>query len=286
MTMRRHAVIMMAGTLAAAGTLALGADDVVDGRTEGDAPLLRSIRIPATAVTLELVPVTMPTEDDAPSTTLWFLRTEITWDIYDVFVYRLDLPAGDRESDAQGRPSKPYVPPDRGFGHHGFAAMGMTFDAAQAFCVWLSERTGARFRLPTEAEWMHACLAGADGDFSCGDPGEPVDANQTSIAAPACLKEIAWFADNADGQTRAVATRAANAFGLHDMHGNVAEWVVTGERRPIAKGGSYRDPAEQLAASARMRQTSAWNASDPQIPKSAWWLADVSWVGFRVVMEE
>jgi len=268
---------------------------------------IRRLRVPNTTVTLELVPVAIPlapTNDTPPAShppvdeppgsnspgddsgetksdaeaaaastrTLWFLRTEVTWDLYDVFVYRLDQPQQLRSDDAEGRPSKPYVPPDRGFGHHGFPAMGMTFDAAQAFCVWLSEATGERFRLPTEAEWMVAARAGAEGDYSCGPD-------------PSCLRDVAWFADNALGQTRAVATRRANAFGLHDMHGNVAEWVVTGERRPIAKGGSYRDDAEGLAISSRMRQTGAWNASDPQFPKSEWWLADCSWVGFRVVME-
>jgi hypothetical protein len=54
----------------------------------------------------------------------------------------------------------------------------------------------------------------------------------------------------------------------------------------LAKGGSYLDSAAQCAVDFDLRQSSAWNVSDPQIPKSAWWLADCSFVGFRVVLEE
>ncbi|MCC5823228.1 MAG: formylglycine-generating enzyme family protein [Phycisphaerales bacterium] len=224
----------------------------------------RTLRVPGTTVSFDLVRCPAP-GDEAGS--LWVLRTEVPWELYDIFVYRLDQPQDDQHaSDAIARPSKPYVPPDRGFGHQGYPAMGMTRSAAEGFCVWLSEVTGIPFRLPTDDEWTHLASAGGVEAF------EPID-------------EHAWTADNAEFTTHPVGRKRPNAFGLHDMLGNVAEWVMTDTRRPQAMGGSYRDPPEQCTPQSMMEQDRSWNASDPQIPKSQWWLADCSWVGFRFVTE-
>jgi formylglycine-generating enzyme required for sulfatase activity len=67
------------------------------------------------------------------------------------------------------------------------------------------------YRLPTEAEWEYACRAGTESVYYVGD-----DAEALALAA--------WHAGNANGKTHAVGEKEANDFGLHDMHGNVAEW--------------------------------------------------------------
>ena len=67
-----------------------------------------------------------------------------------------------RGFDAISRPSKPYLPPDRGFGHDGYAAISLSHKNATEFCVWLSARTGRKYRLPTVVEWAHAAMAGTD----------------------------------------------------------------------------------------------------------------------------
>lgn len=199
-------------------------------------------------------------------------KTEVTWDQYDIFVYRLDEPPENQNADATSHPSKPYIPPDRGFGHAGYAAIGMSFKGASEYCDWLSKKTGHKYRLATEAEWEYAAHAGVAGDFA----GAP---------SPSTLNDFAWYKDDSEAKTHPVGSKKANAWGLFDMTGNAAEWVVGTDGKPVTKGGSFRDGPDELKISARLKQSAAWNASDPQIPKSKWWLADCTFVGFRIVRE-
>ncbi len=237
--------------------------------------------IPSAAFKFAMMPV--PGSADGAIKPLYVAKTELTWEAFDVWAYRLDekgeqtpspqqssLPAG--APDAATRPSKPYHPPDRGFGHEGYAAISLTFRSAETFCKWLSTTSGLKYRLPTEAEWEHACLAGQSGDFGF-EGGE------------AELPRFAWLAANSDEKPHPAATKKANAWGLYDMHGNVQEWVTGRDGKPTTKGGSWRDPPEMLKASVSQAKDSTWNASDPNLPKSKWWLSDGNFVGFRVVCE-
>jgi formylglycine-generating enzyme required for sulfatase activity len=202
----------------------------------------------------------------------WLGKTEVTWDEYDVFLYRLDLPPdADESADAIARPSRPYGAPDRGWGHSGYPAIGMTYHAAEQYCRWLSLKTGKKFRLPTEAEWEYACRAGElSGDV---------------IKDKAWLDAHAWFADNAGGKTHPVGKKRPNPWGLYDMLGNVAEWCQGVDSKPVVRGGSFKDPAEKVHPAARELPSPDWNATDPQFPKSQWWHPDAPFVGFRVLCE-
>lgn len=203
---------------------------------------------------------------------LYTLTTEVTWDLYDIYIYKLDEPEEGSESDGISRPSKPYVPPDRGFGHEGYPAIGMTQKAAIGFCEWLSVKTGLEVRLPTAPEWVHIAKGESKGSYCCGADKDSAE-------------DIGWFAENAEHSTHPVGLKNANGYGLYDVHGNAAEWVISDSRKPIAYGGGYRDPIESSTLGSYQRQNSSWNQSDPQIPKSQWWLADCSWVGFRFVID-
>jgi formylglycine-generating enzyme required for sulfatase activity len=218
--------------------------------------------VAGSTATLEMVPV--PAR--ANGGPLWIGATEVTWDLYDVFVYRLDEPADvPLDADALARPSKPYISMDRGFGHAGYPAISMSAHGAAAFCEWLSDLTGRRFRLPTEDEWRSVCgLAAVD---------------------EADLADHAWYRATADGTTHPVATKKPDALGLYDLLGNAAEWCTGEDGRPVTMGGSYRDRADGIGCAARVEPSPDWNASDPQLPKSIWWLADAGFVGFRVVCE-
>jgi formylglycine-generating enzyme required for sulfatase activity len=226
--------------------------------------------IPVAAAKVEMIPI--PGDAAAKIAPFYMSRTEVTWEVFDVFAYRLDAEGAGAGSDAVTRPSKPYLPPDRGFGHDGYAAISMSYRNAAEFCAWLSVKSGRTYRLATEAEWEHACRAGATTRYPFGDD-------------PGALGEHAWFAGNSDATPHPVGTKKPNAWGLHDMLGNVQEWVTGVDGKPVTKGGSYRDGSEHLTCSARQPQVPAWNASDPQIPKSPWWLADGPFVGFRIVCE-
>ncbi|MGH7133434.1 MAG: formylglycine-generating enzyme family protein [Phycisphaerales bacterium] len=228
--------------------------------------------IPAAAFKFDMLPI--PASADGKIKPIWISKCEITWEAFDAFVYRLDEDAGKTtpKVDAVTRPSKPYLPPDRGFGHEGYAAICMSYKTAQAFCDWLSAHSGKKYRLPTEDEWEYACLAGSKGDYSFG-----ADAGQ--------LNDFAWFTANGENKTHPVGKKKPNAWGFSDMHGNVAEWVTGRDGKPATKGGSFLDAPEKLKASANEASSPKWNASDPQVPKSAWWLADGPFVGFRIVCE-
>jgi formylglycine-generating enzyme required for sulfatase activity len=96
-----------------------------------------------------------------------------------------------------------------------YAATYVSWDDANEYCLRLSENEGKTYRLPTEAEWEHACRGGTTTAFSFGN-----DAGS--------LNDYAWFITNAgnigEKYAHEVGTKKANPFGLHDMHGNVFEW--------------------------------------------------------------
>jgi formylglycine-generating enzyme required for sulfatase activity len=126
----------------------------------------------------------------------------------------------------------------------------------QVFLTQLKNRiSGWEFRLPTEAEWEYACRAGTTNEFSFAE-----GTNQ--------LGEFAWHSGNSKAQTHPVGLKLPNAWGLHDMHGNVWEWCsdiygpysegdVSDPKGPSAgptrvlRGGAYNSIVEHLTSAYR-----------------------------------
>jgi len=209
-----------------------------------------------------------------PVKPFWIADTETTWEAFDAFIASgPSSPAYDQTDfapDAIARPSKSYILPDLGWGHHGYPAINISFLNATMFCRWLAKETGKKYRLPTEAEWEYACRAGAPG---------PV-----KLTKPQADKQ-AWYAANSDKKTQPVGKKAPNAWKLYDMFGNVGEWATDGAGKPVLCGPTFNEPVSQLISTERKRWSPAWQADDPQLPKSRWWLSNGFFVGFRVVRE-
>lgn len=123
-------------------------------------------------------------------------KTEVTFDEWDACVHVGACPPT----------------PDSGWGRGNRPVINVSWEDARQYAAWLTRLTGRTYRLLTEAEWEYSARAGSTGRWSFGDD-------------VAMLNEHAWFEDNSDAMTQPVAGKKPNAFGLHDMHGNVAEWV-------------------------------------------------------------
>src|SRR5262245_48256395 len=98
----------------------------------------------------------------------------------------------------------------RGLDTKPFPVANVSWDMAQAVCKKLrdGDKQKRKFGLPTEAEWEYACRAGTKTAYFFGDD-------------PGKLGDYAWFGDNSEGRTHRVGEKQPNAWGLHDMHGNV-----------------------------------------------------------------
>ncbi|MGA2501182.1 MAG: SUMF1/EgtB/PvdO family nonheme iron enzyme [Tepidisphaeraceae bacterium] len=204
----------------------------------------------------------------------WIQETEATWDIFDTWAFRLDLTAEQKIKgvDAETRPSPPYAPPDRGFGHEGYPAISMAYEGVIHYINWLNKKTGKKYRLPTEAEWEYAARSG-------GAPIEKLTKEQ--------LDEIAWTAENSNEKTQPVGKKKPSKWGLYDMLGNVGEFVQSEEEDvKVIKGGSFKDPASKISTKFREQWGPDWQQRDPQDPKSKWWMSDAPFAGFRLVRDE
>jgi len=269
--------------------------------------------IPGSDQSIEMTPIEGGTfymgstkeEDESPRHevkvgSFWMGTYEITWQQYTLFVKEKlsDLKAnaaadGPVNVDAVSLPTPPYIDMSFGMGRQGYPAINMTQYAAVQFAKWLTAQTGHFYRLPTEAEWEYACRAGSETAYSFGD-----DASK--------LGQYAWYKKNSEEAYHKIGTKKPNAWGLYDMHGNVAEWtmdqyvadayqkyanetadnpwVYPEELYPrVVRGGSWSATADMLRCANRRGSQAAWKVLDPQIPKSLWWLTNAAFVGFRLV---
>ena len=228
-------------------------------------------------VDVDMIPIPpgsiMMETEDGPTTVavgpFWMSRTEVPWELFDMYAFGDDAEDALPDSIIIVRPSKPYGAPDRGFGHRGYAAISMSYVVALEFGRWLSAMTGDTYRIPTEAEWEYACRAGRE---------DPIPQEE--------LEEHAWYWDNAFDETHPIAELAPNEFGLHDLLCNAAEWCTGLDGEGLACGGHYLSKADEVHCGARLTPTPKWQETDPQIPKSMFWLTDGPFMGFRIIRVE
>ncbi len=170
-------------------------------------------------------------DNEGPQTQVTFTKgffigsTDVTQDLYEAVV-------GSNPSYFK----KPKSPVER-----------ISWEDAMAFCQKLTEREQAAgrlpaalaFTLPTEAQWEYACRAGTTGRFA-GD-----------------FDAMAWYIKNCDSTTHPVAQKKPNAWGLYDMHGNVAEWCLDWYDAKLP-GGAATDPTGPAAGTGRVTRGGGW----------------------------
>jgi len=272
--------------------------------TLGDGVAMRLVKIPAgvfamgsSAETPREMPVTKVTIAKA----FWMGATEVTLDQYKAF--DPDYKNGVYDKHYKDQVNRGYYMDTSGK----FPVIRVPWRKAIAFCDWLSKKTGKKVTLPTEAQWEWACRAGTATPLSFGD-GD-TDFSTFANLADLKVKEMAVRGVNPrpiknpkpdvdyelkdarfnDGVLHLadVGKYQPNAWGLHDMHGNVAEWTrslykpypysdtdgrnsLTARGKRVVRGGSWHDRQH--------RSTSSYRLGYPDWQK-------VYHVGFRVIVE-
>jgi formylglycine-generating enzyme len=142
--------------------------------------------------------------------------------------------------------------------------VNVTWNDAVALARWLSQQEGRAYRLPTEAEWEYACRAGGTGRYQHGDDPAGLIGVGNTFDEDAALNWPAW-GDRAvpgrDGHafTAPVGAYTANAFGLHDMHGNVWEWVSDWHGDDYYAQSPVDDPTGPADGAVKVRRGGSWH---------------------------
>ncbi len=195
-------------------------------------------------------------------------RFEITFADYDKFARATDRP----------------LPDDQRWGRDNRPVINVSWNDAQAYVAWLSETTGKRYRLPSEAEWEYAARAGTNTTFWWGEAG--AEADGLANCRRGCRSEYTGLFSS---KSAPVGSYPANAFGLHSVAGNVAEWTQDCYRNHLLempqngspliteecptrsiRGGSFEDSVGNIASHVRRGEPADYQSSN---------------VGFRVVVE-
>jgi len=290
-----------------AGAFDMGSDEAAE-RLARDFPQLEAERFAALA-------------DEAPvhrvlfTRPFWLGRTEVTVGQFRAFMLASGhLP----ESVADGtgaygfdaaRAAAPLVDGDAFVGRDprwswenpGFAqgedhpVVNVTWHDAVAMAAWLSRREGRRYRLPTEAEWEYACRAGTRTRWHKGDDAGALAGQANVFDLDAAADWPRWAAMALalhDGWrfTAPVGQFAANDFGLHDMHGNVWEWVADRYAEDAYAQSSSTDPAGPAEGHLRVRRGGSWH-SWPLYTRCAfrnWNTPSTRYVllGFRLLLQD
>lgn len=265
-------------------------------------------------------------EDEGPQKEIklskfWMGEIEVSWNEYQLFLKEAGVQGRTEDQfinteknndvDAISGPTPPYGNPDQGWGKGTRPAITMTHTAALKYCEWLSEKTGKKYRLPTEAEWEYACRGGSESPYFF--EGDPSSYSETGFwngifgYDTTVINSYVIYKSNSKSRTDKPERVLPNPFGLRNMSGNVKEFcsdlyspnyydsINSGELNPqgagsgkerVVRGGSFKSDAADVRSGKRDHTFhDSWMLTDPQIPKSIWWYSDCNDVGFRVVCE-
>lgn len=225
--------------------------------------------VPAGSFTLgsKLDTNTMPEREIVIPEPFGISKFEVTFADYDKFA----------EATKRG------VPGDSGWGRDSRPVVHVSWYDARAYAEWLSEQTGANYRLPTEAEWAYAARAGTQTEFWWGDEES---ASGMANCRRGCDSEYAGIFVS---RTAPVGSYPANAFGLHDTAGNAAEWVQDCYRNhllEVPENGDAFSPADCAMRTLRGgSMNSRLGRIASHVRESAPPRTREDYLGFRVVVE-
>jgi formylglycine-generating enzyme required for sulfatase activity len=155
----------------------------------------------------------------------------------------------------------------------GLPVTNVSWNDAQEFIKRLQTHDGKfTYRLPTEAEWEYACRAGSTGAFAGEDWKETLERRRRkketgkgktetqSLEWTKHLEPMAWFDANSLERPHPVGRLAPNAWGLHDMHGNVWEWVEDWYDPNYYKNSPAEDPPGPAAGQSKVHRGGSWQS--------------------------
>ena len=274
-------------------------------------------RIPGTDATYKMEPIPGgryrlgPNNIEIEVKPFWMGKYEVTWLEFKRYMSlnetfkefqkkRLRVITAANHLDGVSAPSMLYDPALTFMGDGDkHPAASMTQYTARQYTKWLSGISGRYYRLPTEAEWEYACRAGTSTRFYFGKNNRD-------------YRVHSWIKPNSDEIRHPVGQLLPNPWGLHDMSGNVSEWVLDGyteldpiDRKklpwlasipikqvdlknspPVVKGASAVSPLDAVRFDYRLKADYvSWKEEDPNFPTSPWWLNSHEglFVGFRLV---
>lgn len=177
------------------------------------------------------------------------------------------------EYDRFAKATNRSLPTDQGWGRDQRPVINVSWQDAQAFTDWLSEQTGRRYRLPTEAEWEYAARADTTSSRYWGNDPDQGCAYANAADQDGKRVFVGWTEMRCrDGYvyTAPVGSYRSNDYNLHDMLGNVLEWTCSlyspesqapsqscdqpqGDRQFVVRGGSWNDEPRSVRAADRHR---------------------------------
>ena len=168
---------------------------------------------------------------------------------------------------------KDHWQPDKG--NERYPVVNVNWHGAVAYCNWLSNKTGQRYRLPTEAEWEYAARG---GEYSQKD--------KFQYAGSDNLDEVAWYKENSKGSAHQVGLKKANQLGIHDLSGNLNEWCQ--DWFGYYDSTPQTNPSGAATGRGRITRSGSWDSNAVNCRVSDRYLnypgIDIGAIGFRLAM--
>ena len=168
-------------------------------------------------------------------------------------------------------------PNDMDWGREDRPVINVSWEDAKAYTIWLSKKTGKKFRLPSEAEWEYVARAGTSMEYSFGNFKNSLNSH-------------AWYKDNSNNKTHKIGQKESNLWGVYDMHGNVYEWCEDWYQDNYINVPKDGTSSNNGSHKFKVLRGASWG-DDSKYLRSAdrnWFFPNISYstYGFRLLLED